>query len=87
MRTTDAGATWQNTHDEAHRWPVLDLAISPAVAADNTVYAATDMGLMRSPDRGDTWNHSGAACLVVSMAQCAKSTVCACRPISQPMVS
>lgn len=56
-RTTDGGVTWQAAPDEQHRWPVFDLAISPAVAADGTVYAATGMGLLRSTDRGVTWSH------------------------------
>ena len=54
-RTTDGGATWKLLQDEQHGWPVFDLAISPGFAADRTAFAGTDVGLLRSTDRGDTW--------------------------------
>ena len=55
MRTTDGGASWQPWGGEGQRWAVFDLAISPGFSSDNTVYAATDVGLLRSSDRGENW--------------------------------
>ena len=54
-RTTDGGATWKLLQDEQHGWPVFDLAISPVFTTDRTAFAGTDVGLLRSTDRGDTW--------------------------------
>ncbi len=54
-RTTDGGASWQRLQDAQHRWPVFDLAVSPAFATDGTAFAGTDVGLLRSTDRGDNW--------------------------------
>ncbi|MGQ9491591.1 MAG: hypothetical protein ACUVS6_13020 [Anaerolineae bacterium] len=54
-RTTDGGASWQLLQDEQHRWPVFDLAISPGFSADGTAYAGTEVGLLRTTDRGDNW--------------------------------
>ena len=54
-RTTDGGRTWKLLQDEQHRWAVFDLAISPNFAADGAAFAGTDVGLLRSTDRGDTW--------------------------------
>jgi photosystem II stability/assembly factor-like uncharacterized protein/WD40 repeat protein len=55
VRTTDGGASWQMLQDEQHHWPVFDLAVSPAFATDRTAFAGTDVGLLRSTDRGVTW--------------------------------
>ena len=54
-RTTDGGATWQLLQDEGHHWPVFDLAISPDFSADGTAYAGTEVGLLRTTDRGENW--------------------------------
>ncbi len=54
-RTTDSGATWQLLQDDQHAWAVFDLAISPNFAADGTAFAGTEVGLLSSTDRGDTW--------------------------------
>ncbi len=55
-RTTDGGTTWSLRGDTDHSWwSVFDLAISPAFAGDHTAFAATEMGLLRSTDRGDSW--------------------------------
>ena len=54
-RTTDKGKTWKLLQDEQHRWAVYDLAISPDFTADRTAFVGTDVGLLRSADRGDTW--------------------------------
>lgn len=54
-RTTDRGVTWNLLGDAQHQWPVFDAAISPAFAADHVVYAGTDVGLLRSTDRGNSW--------------------------------
>ena len=54
-RTTDGGATWTALQDSDHKWDVFDLALSPAFAADRTAFAGTNVGLLRSTDRGDNW--------------------------------
>jgi photosystem II stability/assembly factor-like uncharacterized protein len=54
-RTTDGGATWKLLQDEQHGWRVFDLAISPVFTTDRTAFAGTDVGLLRSTNRGDTW--------------------------------
>lgn len=54
-RTTDGGASWQLLQGVQQRWPVFELAISPAFATDRTAFAGTDVGLLRTTDAGDTW--------------------------------
>ncbi len=54
-RTTDGGATWKLLQDEQHRWAVYDLAISRDFTVDKTAFAGTEVGLLRSTNRGDTW--------------------------------
>ena len=63
VRTTDGGATWEPVF-AAPPWSqlaVMDLAISPGFDADATAYAATEAGLLRSGNRGLTWErlHGG----------------------------
>ncbi len=70
-RTTDGGATWQLLGEEGHRWPVFDLAISPAFASDGTAYAGTEVGLLRSTDRGDNW-----LTLWGGLPGCEKGSIC-----------
>ncbi len=55
VRTTDGGASWHDLQNENHRWPIYDLALSAAFASDQTAFAGTEVGLLRSTDRGDTW--------------------------------
>ncbi|MBC8450318.1 MAG: hypothetical protein H8D78_21500, partial [Chloroflexi bacterium] len=62
-RTTDGGATWTPLFS-GPPWDhlaVFDLAISSAFVADGTAFAATEAGLLRSSDRGNTWErlHGG----------------------------
>ena len=71
-RTTDGGATWKLLQDEQHGWPVFDLAISPDFAADRTAFAGTDVGLLRSTDRGDTWTW-----LYNGLPDCTHGSTCA----------
>ncbi len=70
-RTTDGGATWQLLGDEGHRWPVFDLAISPGFSADRTAYAGTEVGLLRTTDRGDSW-----MTLWGGLPGCEKGSIC-----------
>ena len=63
VRTTDGGATWEPVF-AAPPWSqlaVMDLAISPGFDADATAYAATETGLLRSGNRGVSWErlHGG----------------------------
>ena len=63
VRTTDGGVTWEPVF-AASPWSqlaVMDLAISPGFDADATAYAATEAGLLRSGNRGLTWErlHGG----------------------------
>ena len=54
-RSTDGGIQWSTTNAGLRSLHVLDLAISPAYATDQTLLAATEAGLFRSGDRGQTW--------------------------------
>ena len=63
MRTTDHGATWQPVF-AARLWSqlaVMDLVISPGFDADAFAFAATETGLLRTGNRGTTWErlHGG----------------------------
>ena len=71
-RTTDGGETWKLLQDEQHRWAVFDLAISPNFTADRTAFAGTDVGLLRSTDRGDTWTW-----LYNGLPDCTHGSTCA----------
>jgi photosystem II stability/assembly factor-like uncharacterized protein len=71
-RTTDNGKTWKLLQDEQHRWAVFDLAISPDFTADRTAFAGTDVGLLRSTDRGDTWTW-----LYNGLPDCTHGSTCA----------
>jgi photosystem II stability/assembly factor-like uncharacterized protein len=53
QRTRDGGASWTSSGPPAS---VLALAVSPVFDADRTVLAATNAGLWRSIDAGDTWS-------------------------------
>ena len=58
VRTADHGQTWSAVFDSPPwtQLAVFDLAISPAFATDGTAFAATDGGLLRTRDRGNTWH-------------------------------
>ena len=71
-RTTDGGESWKLLQDEQHRWAVFDLAISPNFTADRTAFAGTDVGLLRSTDRGDTWTW-----LYNGLPDCTHGSACA----------
>ncbi|HET7090318.1 MAG TPA: hypothetical protein VFL17_16900 [Anaerolineae bacterium] len=57
-RTDDGGLSWKSTSPDD--WVVVDLAISPAYAADQALFAVTGFGttgytVYRSTDAGETW--------------------------------
>jgi photosystem II stability/assembly factor-like uncharacterized protein len=57
LRSADGGATWQRRDAGIEADAISDLALDPA--APDTLYAATNTGLFRSTDAGQTWALSG----------------------------
>jgi photosystem II stability/assembly factor-like uncharacterized protein len=54
----NGGRAWRETNFPAECAPVLCLAASPALAEEGTLFAGTEAaGLLRSEDRGQTWQH------------------------------
>ncbi len=67
-RSVDGGLTWQS-----YGLPMIDegvrtFAFSPDYANDDTAFAATQDGVWRSVDRGDTWQKVLADVLVFDLA-------------------
>lgn len=54
----DAGASWIDRTGQLPDCPVNDLLFDPDV--EETLYAATDLGVYRSLDRGESWEILGA---------------------------
>src|SRR3989338_4118040 len=63
-RTTDGGATWTNMDSASG----LGIAVSPAFATDQTVFAAGFDGVGKSTDAGQTWDpvHTGMESEVIA---------------------
>ena len=56
-RSTDGGVTWTQAYEgRAGTSRETRMAISPAFARDGTLYVSTSQGLLRSRDRGQTWD-------------------------------
>jgi photosystem II stability/assembly factor-like uncharacterized protein len=53
----DAGVTWLNRTGQLPDCPVNDLLFDPF--SEDVLYAATDLGVYRSPDRGLSWQPLG----------------------------
>lgn len=67
-RSTNGGRAWREAALPDDAAPVLSLALSPAYAADQTLFAGTDgVGLLRSRDRGHTWETLGGEALAGSI--------------------
>lgn len=54
-RTTDGGSSWLKVSSGLTSVDRVKLAISPAYAADQTVFAGTKDGLFKTTDRGANW--------------------------------
>ena len=81
FRSTDDGATWQPLKNRLSVYPYT-FTLSPDFIQDGTLFAATDHGVYRSRNRGDSWQKVGAdgeTCLnlVVSPAYASDATVLA----------
>ncbi|MCX7668456.1 MAG: hypothetical protein N2439_00090, partial [Anaerolineae bacterium] len=61
VRTSDFGQTWTPVFHSAPwtQLAVFDLATSPAFDSDGMAFAATDGGLLRTRNRGNTWERLG----------------------------
>ena len=57
FRTTDAGASWTDISGNLPNIPVNDLTIDPDLP--DTLYIATDAGVMATSNRGATWSTLG----------------------------
>lgn len=68
LHSSDFGATWQALSDPVNLQPVLHLAVSPAFAADHTLFAAGFGPLNRSTDGGASWQPLSAAAPTYSLA-------------------
>ena len=71
LRSPDRGRRWHAWNFGLLDMHVLALAISPAFAADETLFAATETGVYRSTNGGRAWRETGfpsAAAPVVSLA-------------------
>lgn len=55
FRSEDRGGRWQPWNFGLLDFHVLALAVSPAFAEDETVFAATDSGIFRSTNAGRAW--------------------------------
>ena len=80
-RSVDGGWTWKSSYPVI-AGPVVDIAVSPAFAADGTVFAVTSTAIYRSTDRGATWqgftrpsSASQAAEMILSTRYAADDTV------------
>jgi photosystem II stability/assembly factor-like uncharacterized protein len=59
-RSVNGGRAWQEVDFPAEKAPVLSLALSPAFSRDGVIFAGTEAhGLLRSANRGATWNCMG----------------------------
>jgi uncharacterized protein (TIGR03437 family) len=56
-RSTDGGATWTNITGNLPNLPVNDIAVDPDLP--NTLYIATDAGVMVTTDGGNSWSSLG----------------------------
>lgn len=67
LKTTDNGATWTAKNAGLPTRTINDLAVDPFVP--HNIYIATDSGLYRSENHGDTWaaTQPGMACTVVTV--------------------
>ncbi|MEJ5197349.1 MAG: hypothetical protein WHX53_00355, partial [Anaerolineae bacterium] len=61
VRTNDFGQTWTPVFHSAPwtQLAVFDLVTSPTFDTDGTAFAATDGGLLRTHNRGNTWERLG----------------------------
>jgi uncharacterized protein (TIGR03437 family) len=57
FKTTDAGADWTDISGNLPNLPVNNLVLDPDLP--NTLYVATDLGVMVSQDGGATWSSLG----------------------------
>lgn len=57
FRTTNAGGSWTDISGNLPNLPVNDLVIDPDLP--NTLYIATDLGVMASSDGGSSWSSLG----------------------------
>ena len=61
FRSTNGGRAWREIDLDPELAPVLSMAVSPDYAKDGVLFAGTEScGLMRSSDRGGTWQRVGA---------------------------
>ena len=54
FKTTDGGTTWVPINGNLPNTPVNDIVIDPGLA--NTLYVATDVGVLQTTDGGATWS-------------------------------
>jgi len=60
FRSTNGGRAWREVSFPIEFAPVLSMAVSPDYASDGIIFAGTETcGLLRSEDKGQTWNRVG----------------------------
>jgi DNA-binding beta-propeller fold protein YncE len=79
FKSTNAGTTW-SLADSGLSGAVTSLAISPAFASDQTLFAATATGTYKTTDSGNTWTRvhtavSGNSVVAISPAYASDQTV------------
>jgi hypothetical protein len=72
--SSNAGASWQPSHEGETDPDVTSIAASPTVESDHTVFAAADDGIFKSTDGGRTWINvstgpiHGHSCRIVAVS-------------------
>src|SRR5215831_2407796 len=60
LKSTDGGATWSAAQTGLPDVPINRIIVDPGDGSEDTVYAATWIGVYRTTDGGATWSLFGA---------------------------